>query len=179
MTPRRPRWLKVTAEIVLIVALIAGVRAYVGRHAASGPAPAIDARTLAGDPVSLAARRGRPVLVHFWATWCPVCRAEQGAIAGVAQDYRVITIAMQSGGDDEIRRYLAEHDWRVPVVNDADGRLTRAYGVHGVPTSFVVDSGGTIRAVEVGYTTEIGLRLRLWWAGRGRSVSGRRRFIYY
>ncbi len=51
-----------------------------------------------------------------------------------------------------------------PVLNDPDGAIAAHWGVRGVPASFIVDGAGQIRFVEVGYTTEIGLRLRLWLA---------------
>ena len=50
------------------------------------------------------------------------------------------------------------------MVNDPDGRLAGAWGVHAVPATFIVDTNGEIRFVEVGYTTGLGLRLRLWLA---------------
>jgi alkyl hydroperoxide reductase subunit AhpC len=50
-------------------------------------------------------------------------------------------------------------------LNDEDGWISEKWGVHAVPASFIIDRTGRIRFVEVGYTTEIGLRLRLWWAG--------------
>jgi alkyl hydroperoxide reductase subunit AhpC len=52
-----------------------------------------------------------------------------------------------------------------PVVLDARGQLSGIYGVQGVPTSIIIDPAGNVRFVEVGYTTETGLRLRLWWVG--------------
>lgn len=166
-SPRLRRALTYAGEFVLIVALIVGVRAYMTRSVATGPAPAIEATTLGGEAISLAALGDRPVLVYFWATWCPICSGMRGSIADIARDHPVVAVAMQSGSNAEVLAYLSEHQWRVPVVvNDIDGRLAHAYGVRGVPASFIVDRRGKIRAVEIGYTTEIGLRLRLWWAGR-------------
>jgi peroxiredoxin len=104
--------------------------------------------------------------VHFWATWCPICRTEQGSIAAIAQDHPdVITVAMQSGTPQEVSRYMQEQGIAFPVVNDPDGIISRAWGVHAVPASFIIAPDGQIRFVEVGYTTGMGLRLRLWLAG--------------
>jgi thiol-disulfide isomerase/thioredoxin len=119
-----------------------------------------------GQPYTLAARPGKPVLVHFWATWCPVCRAEQGSIAAIAHDHAdVITVAMQSGTAEQVSRHMLEQGIAFPVLNDSDGRLSGAWGVHAVPASFIISPDGQVRFIEVGYTTGIGLRLRLWLAG--------------
>ena len=156
--------LKRVAEIMLLIALVLGARAFVNRGAATGPAPAVEGVALDGSSVSLGSLRGRPVLVHFWATWCPVCRVEEGNIQAVAEDHAAITIATQSGDAEAVRGYLAERGLHLPVVLDEDGSLAGEYGVRGVPASFIIDGTGQIRFVEVGYTTELGLRARLWWS---------------
>ena len=104
------------------------------------------------------------MLVHFWATWCPVCRLELGTIDSLAKDYPVITVAMEDTAAAEILGYMQEHDVTFPVLHDPQASLARQYGVQAVPTSFVVDEQGQIRSATVGYTTELGLRLRLWLA---------------
>jgi peroxiredoxin len=149
-----------------LVALILGVRAWQQRDVASGPAPILAGRTLDGKEISLAGSPGRPVLVHFWATWCPICRAEQESIESLARDYPTITVSMQSGDDQSVRRHMQAQGLDFPVINDPDGRLASRWGVSAVPATFVVDARGRIRFVEIGYTTGPGLRFRLWLAGR-------------
>jgi peroxiredoxin len=61
-------------------------------------------------------------------------------------------------------KHLSEQQLSFPVLNDPDGHIAAAWGVHAVPASFIIDTDGQIRFVEIGYTTAIGLRLRLWWA---------------
>jgi len=73
-------------------------------------------------------------------------------------------VAMQSGSDDEVAQYMQKEALSFPVLNDPEGVLAAQWGVRGVPASFIVDTAGRIRFVEVGYTTGIGLRLRLWLA---------------
>ncbi|OGS96496.1 MAG: alkyl hydroperoxide reductase [Gallionellales bacterium RIFCSPLOWO2_02_FULL_57_47] len=158
-------WLRRVIEVLLVVALIAGIRAWQQRDIVSGAAPSMQGVLLDGKPFSLAAKPAQPVLVYFWATWCPVCRAEQGAIEAIAHDNpNVITVAMQSGSRDEVAKHLGEQGLSFAVVNDPDGRVSAAWGVHAVPASFIVDTDGQIRFVEIGYTTGVGLRLRLWLA---------------
>ena len=136
------------------------------RDAPSGPAPEISGQLLDGTPVSLQAMRGKPVLVHFWATWCPICGMEQSTIDAIAEDYPVLSVAMDEASADEILAYMKDKDVDYPVLHDPDYRIARQYAIRGVPSSFIVDGEGNIRFVESGYTSSLGLRIRLWWAGR-------------
>ncbi len=160
-------WRKRVIYLLLFVALIAGIRAWQQRDMVIGAAPPLHGALLDGSVYALPAKPTQPVLVYFWATWCPVCRAGQNSsVAAIARDHSdVITVAMQSGSVPEVAQYLAAQGLRFPVLNDPDGRLSAAWGVHAVPTSFIIGPDGEIRYVEVGYTTGLGLRLRLWLAG--------------
>ena len=163
---RAAKWRAYVIEALVFVILIAGIRAWQQRDMVSGSAPALQGVTLAGLPYNLPARPKQPVLVHFWATWCPICRAEQDSITSIAHDHPdTITVAMQSGSAEQIVRHMREQGIDFPVVNDRDGKLSSAWGVHAVPASFIIGTDGRIRFVEVGYTTGLGLRLRLWLAG--------------
>ena len=164
--PRASKWRFFAIEALLLVVVVVGIRAWQQRDMVSGAAPVLQGVTLAGQPYKLPAHPDRPVLVHFWATWCPVCSAEQGSIAAIARDHpNVITIAMQSGRTEEVMRYMKEKEIAFPVLNDADGSISNSWGVHAVPASFIIAPDGQIRFIEVGYTTGMGLRLRLWLAG--------------
>lgn len=160
------KWRRYAINALLFIAIMAAVRTWQQRDMVSGIAPALHGVTLVGKSYNLPSHRAQPVLVHFWATWCPICRTEQGSIASLAHDDpNVVTIAMQSGKPEEVARYMSEQHIDFPVVNDADGRISSAWGVHAVPASFIITPDGNIRFVEVGYTTGLGLRFRLWLAG--------------
>ncbi|MCW9032448.1 MAG: protein disulfide oxidoreductase [Gammaproteobacteria bacterium] len=135
------------------------------RDIVSGIAPNISAHILSGQRFELYQSKDRPVLIHFWASWCPVCKLEESSIENVAQDHPVITIAMQSGDNEELKKYMQEEKLTFKVINDESGQLSQMYKIKGVPVSFVVNKDNEIEFVEVGYTTELGLRMRLWWAG--------------
>ena len=151
-------------EILFFILLYLGLRAYMQRDLAQGLAPQFSATTVTGESFDLAQPRTRPVLLHFWATWCGICRLEQGSIESIARDHQVITVAMNSGDELEVQQFMQQEGLTFPVVNDPEGELALRYGVRGVPTSFVINTAGEISAVERGYTTEWGLRLRLWWS---------------
>ncbi|WP_297527522.1 protein disulfide oxidoreductase [Thiohalobacter sp.] len=152
----------------LVVLVLYALHLYQVRDTVEGPAPAFAGVDLDGRSLSLAEHAGRPVLVHFWATWCPVCRAEAGNISDLAEDHAVITIALEDTPPAQFKRFLAERELAYPVIRDPEGELAARYGVRGVPASFVVDADGNIRFTTIGYTTEAGLRLRMWWAERQR-----------
>src|SRR5689334_24674568 len=98
-------WLR---DIGLMVLLLAGIRLYQQRNIPRGAAPELAGIDLSGDPLSLEDYRGRPVLLHFWATWCGVCRMEQANIAALAHDLPVVTVATHSGGAQAIAAYLRD-----------------------------------------------------------------------
>jgi len=157
---RRPRWQRWGLELLFVVVVLVGVRAWQTRDAVSGPAPELAATTVEGEAVRLEG----PTLVHFWATWCGVCDAMDGNVAAVAEDHQVITVATRSGGPASVRAHLEEHGLHMPTIDDSSGALARRWGVRSFPTSFFVDADGEIVTTEVGYTSELGLRGRLWWA---------------
>lgn len=161
----RRSWVRWGAYLLLLLAVYLAARAWQTRDLASGVAPEIEGVTLDGRPVALSDYRGAPVLLHFWATWCRICALEEQSIDALAEDYPVLTVALQSGDAAAVGRYLRERGLDFPVVLDPGGRLAGRYGVRGVPTTLVIGPEGRIRSREVGYTTGFGLRLRLWLAG--------------
>ncbi len=152
-------------EVALLLALLIGVHAYKTRDHPGGQAPVRAARLLDGTEVTLGGPHERPRLLHFWATWCGVCRLEESSIEALSHRVDVVSVAVRSGPGAEVERYMRERGLSFPVVNDPDGVLSRSYGVHAYPTSFFVSPSGRITTSEVGYTTSLGLRLRLWLAG--------------
>lgn len=114
----------------------------------------------------LSAEKG-PVLVYFWGSWCGICRAMQSTISAVASDHRVISVALRSGTPADVRRYQEEQGFNVPALADETGYWAEAYGVRGVPALFFVDSEGVVKSATTGFTSEAGIRLRLWRLGPG------------
>lgn len=132
------------------------------RDLIEGAAPSLSATTLDGLPFDLGSHNDGPVLVHFWASWCPVCKLEAASIQRLSEDYQVVTVAMQSGKESEVIEYLKAHELSFTTINDPMGRLASAWRVKGVPTSYLIDKDHNVRFVTVGYTPELTLRLRLW-----------------
>jgi thiol-disulfide isomerase/thioredoxin len=105
---------------------------------------------------------GKPFIVHFWATWCPICRFEAPNLDSLHRDgIRVITVAVNSGSSIDLRKFMKERGYSYSVINDISGELAKQFKVEAYPTTFIYDSNGTLQFVEVGYSTTIGLKARL------------------
>ena len=152
-------------QLLIVLMILLAVEAFLTRGAIGMMAPTIDSTTINNQPFSLQQFKGKPAIVHFWATWCPVCKLEQGMIENAASDLPIITVAMQSGSPDEVINYLEQQGVAYPVVNDPEGWLSSQYKVKAVPASYILDSEGQVRFATHGYTTGLGLRIRLWLAG--------------
>ena len=161
---REHRFWRGLVEFLLIVGVFLAMRAWLQQDMASGSVPPLAGTTLDGQPFDLRRYPGRPVLVHFWATWCRICALEQNSIDAIARDWPVITVAMQSGSAAEVQRHLQRAGLDFPVINDPEGTLARRFGVQAVPATFVVDERDRIVFRERGFTSEAGLRFRLWLA---------------
>jgi thiol-disulfide isomerase/thioredoxin len=149
---------------LLLVGVYLAVGAWRERGLPSGPAPELRGVDLDGRPVSLAALRGNAVLVHFWATWCGVCRQELGALNAVHEsldaDQRVLSVLADGDDGERVRRFVAEHGIRYPVVL-AGERVLRDWGIRAFPTSCFVRPDGEVMSCVSGMTTRWGLRARL------------------
>lgn len=151
-------------QIGLALAVFILIRMWMARDLAEGPAPVFEAQLLDGTPVALADYAEAPMLLHFWATWCPVCRLEEGEILRLSQSHPVLTVAMQSGAAEEVREHMSERERELAVINDPQGELARRYNVQGVPATFIINPDGEIVFRKQGYAPPLELRLRLWLA---------------
>jgi len=106
----------------------------------------------------------KPILIHIWATWCPTCKVEASNIQTLSENFEVLTIAVKSGTNEEIRAYLKENDYDFNVVNDESGFISSDFKVSAYPTTFIYDKNKKLVFSEVGYTSTLGMWLRMWWA---------------
>lgn len=158
------RAVKIILELSLFLLIFMVLKAWMQHSMIEGRPPPIYGQMLNGQPFDMHALQGKPVLIHFWASWCGICKLEQDSIEAISKDYAVISIAMKSGNADEVRQYMNEHRLSFPVINDPGGEIAERFGVRAVPASFILNPAGEINFRETGYTTGWGLRIRLWLA---------------
>jgi thiol-disulfide isomerase/thioredoxin len=141
-----------------------------GRGASTArSAPPLPRAALAGQPLTLAAllssapagtahasaRHGAIVL--FWASWCAPCQREAPAVERFARSAagrgRIVAVDYGESEMAAARAFVRRYAWSFPVLRDPDARAGEAYGLVNLPSTFVVDSAGRIRAVMRGPQT--------------------------
>ncbi|MCW8824843.1 MAG: protein disulfide oxidoreductase [Gammaproteobacteria bacterium] len=158
------RAISIGVDIILLLIIVVMVDAWLTRNSAHGTPPPLERHTISGHPFSISGMKGEVSLLHFWGTWCPVCNLEHGTIDSLNRDYKMMTVALQSGSDEEIKQFLQQKGVNYPVLNDDSGEISSQFGVSSVPVTFVLNREGDISYVTRGYSSELGLRFRLWLA---------------
>ncbi len=108
--------------------------------------------------------KSKPILIHLWATWCPTCDVEASNIQYISKDYQVLTFAVKSGSNNDIANYMKDNDLDFNVINDQNGFYASKFNVSAYPTTLIYDTDQNLVFSEVGYTSTLGLKLRMWYA---------------
>ena len=119
-------------------------------------APDFTLSNLQGEPISLSDFLGKPVLVNYWASWCPPCKAEMPAMQRVYQDYAqhgFVILAVNATNQDDLtsaKNFAADMGITFTILFDPDGEVGKRYQVSALPTSFFIDPKGIIQEVIIG-----------------------------
>jgi peroxiredoxin len=163
---RPRRILRGLIELAVVIGAYVALAAFQERHLLSThtSAPGFELSTLDGQRVSLDSLRGKRVALHFWATWCGVCRREFGALGAVAdglgKDEALYAIVADSDDPERLRRFVAEEHLRYPVLL-ATAEVLAAFHVGAFPTTYYVNRDGTVGGHTVGMSTRYGIRARM------------------
>jgi peroxiredoxin len=111
-------------------------------------------KNLEGKTVSLSGLRGKPVLLNFWATWCPPCRSEMPYLQQIynsysAQGLELLEIDVGESASP-VKQFLASNNLTLPVLLDTDKKVALAYGTAAIPTSLLIDKNGIIKQRIIG-----------------------------
>jgi cytochrome c biogenesis protein CcmG/thiol:disulfide interchange protein DsbE len=153
VTRRRALLLGVVAVVVSAAAVLLSVGLRRDPSVVPSPligrtAPDFTLNQLDGKPFTLSTLRGQIVVVNFWASWCTECHTEQSTLNQTWQRFQdsgvvVVGVNFEDTTDDAID-YVRTASVSYPVVEDSDSRTALAYGLRGVPETFVIDRTGRI-----------------------------------
>ena len=136
----------------------------IGEHAAN-----FTLKTLDGEAVALERLRGKVVVLDFWATWCPPCRAELPSVEKLRKEYGE-SVAFYGVNDEEtstVKKFVSQQKYEMPVLLDGRRDVHRQYGVRAIPTLLVIGPDGVIRQHFIGSRDESVLRKAIQSALKG------------
>lgn len=155
-----PAWIAAGAVAILVLALLAYALASQPSTAPTvgEPAPAFQLTALDGSPMSLAGQQGTVVVLNIFASWCDPCREEAADLEAAWQTYQdrgvqFFGIAYKDA-DSKAQAFLDEFGVTYPSTVDPGNRTARAYGVTGVPETFVIDQQGLLVRHFIGPVTQ-------------------------
>jgi thiol-disulfide isomerase/thioredoxin len=121
-------------------------------------APSLPSERLGGGTATLESLRGHPALVTFWASWCEPCEREAPALErfsqGLGARAALVGVNWSDPSLSAARSFLKRYKWTFPNLRDPRGTAGLAYGVAGLPTTFVLDRAGRVRATLRGPQTQ-------------------------
>jgi len=149
--------------LVLFVILITGIGIGLTRHKSPGPtlpgssqtaqlgelAPEFNLPLVGGGEVRLSDLRGKVVMINFWATWCPPCKAEMPSMERLYTRFKnngfeILAINAEVDGLEILPEFLQKHAHSFMVPVDTEGEVQVDYGVFRFPESFIIDQEGRI-----------------------------------
>lgn len=121
-------------------------------------APNFELKTLEGETAKLSDYRGKKVILNFWATWCPPCRAEmphmQKYYEKQAKEDNVEILAVNlttvDHGMEKITSFVSEYELSFPILLDSGGEMGAVYQAVTIPTSYILDAKGRVQSKFVG-----------------------------
>lgn len=151
----RRRLILLGTVIVAVAAVVAVLATGLGRDPAATASPLVGRAApdftlggIEGQPVTLSKLRGQVVVMNFWASWCTECHEEQDALDQTWQRYRDSGVVMLGvdfqDTSDGARDYMHQSGLTYPVVEDKESKTALAYGIRGIPETFLIDRTGQI-----------------------------------
>jgi peroxiredoxin len=157
-------WFSIVRDGFILIAVFYLINLYQTRNTPD-IVPELQTQLMSGEQIDIKIMSKKsPLLLYFWGSWCPLCSFTSSAVTEIAKDYQVLTIALSSGDSSQVKQYLIENSYHFPVINDADGAISKEWGVLATPTFIIINKQGKISYITTGISTIWGLKFRLWLA---------------
>ncbi|WP_210365759.1 redoxin domain-containing protein [Bacillus sp. REN3] len=120
-------------------------------------APDFELATMEGEPLKLSDYRGKKVILNFWATWCPPCKAEMPHMQNFYEENKdkgveivAVNLTNMDKGKDTIETFIKDYGLTFPIPLDEEGVAGTTYQAFTIPTSYILDENGVITKKVVG-----------------------------
>ena len=163
---RLKKWGKEFVSMLLIVGVVSfAMDFYHSRNMPQGDAIPIVGQSIQGEDIDVIelSKNGKPVIVYFWTTWCGACKLVSPTVNSFSDSHQVVSVALSSGPDERVQRFIDAKKYDFPVINDLSGSISRSWGINVTP-SIVIIKDGKISSITTGVTSPIGLWLRTYFA---------------
>lgn len=117
-------------------------------------APDFQLNNLEGQAISLEGLQGKPVILNFWATWCPPCRYEMPFLQAIYDEYAsqgLVLLEIDIGESlSTVKKYFADNNLSMPALLDSNNQVSSRYAITAIPTTFFIDKNGVIKFKKIG-----------------------------
>lgn len=163
MTEKSGSTVKIVFLIVLLVLGGLFIAGYLVLNSTTGgkiivsgdEAPEFSLPSSEGGPVNLRDLRGRVVMVHFWATWCPSCVEELPTLDTLylslkGKDFEMLAVSVDEGGAGDVASFIRKNRLNIPVLFDPRSDIAALYGTFKFPETYILDRSGVVRYKAIG-----------------------------
>jgi peroxiredoxin len=165
---------RIIALLIVVGAIWAVVWAFIDnqnkvpseRIQVGAAAPDFEGTTLTGEKINLKDYKGKRVLLNFWASWCKPCMQEMPLLNDIHMSLgdQVETLFINVGeSKGTVSEYLKEHQFSFPVTIDVTGKISKAFGITALPSTFIINEDGEIAKIRLGEIEDYTL-LQQWLA---------------
>ncbi len=118
-------------------------------------APEFRLSALDGKQMGLSDYRGKVVMVHFWATWCPPCVEELPTLERIyrsfaGRDFELLAVSVDEGGVETVTSFMQRNKLTLPVLLNPGGSVAKSYGTFKFPETYLLDRSGVVRYKMIG-----------------------------
>ena len=164
---KKHKWASILFEAAIIVLVLVLFSWFQNRGTLSADgkmAPDFNLQSISGESYQLSQLKGKKVLIYFFAPWCSICHMSGGNLNALRkarsdEELEILVVGLSWEFEGEIQDFANELELTMPVLYGTNQQMTD-YKIKGFPTYFVIDEEGKVVHRSVGYSTEIGMRLR-------------------